>query len=69
MKADVKLSVCHLKQHQEVYLGVVFSHSVVVEAGLRPELFVTLLALQGILELQRWKTKHVIKCSLYVEEN
>jgi len=30
----------------------VLRHGVVVEAGLGPELFVALLALQGILELQ-----------------
>lgn len=36
----------------QVYLGAVFSHGVVVEASLGPELFVALLALQGILELQ-----------------
>lgn len=43
------------------YLGAVFSHGVVVEAGLGPELFVALLALQGILELQGLKAKQRIK--------
>ena len=33
------------------YLGAVFSHRVVVETGLGPELFLALLALQGVLEL------------------
>lgn len=40
-----------------MYLGAVFSHGVVVEAGLRPKLFVALLALQSILELQGLKAR------------
>lgn len=40
-----------------MYLGAVFGHGVVVEASLRPELFVALLAPQGILELQGLKVK------------
>lgn len=36
-----------------MYLGRVFSHGVVVETSFGPELFVALLALQGVLELQR----------------
>ncbi len=44
-----------------MYLSAVFSHGVVVEASLGPELFVALLALQGILELQRLKVKQRIK--------
>lgn len=35
-----------------VYLAAVLSHCMVVESGLGPELFVALLALQGVLELQ-----------------
>lgn len=35
-----------------VYLGAVLSHGVVVEAGLGLELLPTVLALEGILQLQ-----------------
>lgn len=35
-----------------MYLGGVFGHCVVVESRFGPELFVALLALQGVLELQ-----------------
>lgn len=44
-----------------VYLDCVFSHSVVVEASLGPELFVALLALQGVLELKGYMTKKGLK--------
>lgn len=44
--------VSHVSAPLRMYLGAVLSHGVVVEAGLGPELFVALLALQGILELQ-----------------
>lgn len=40
------------------YLDRVFSHSVVVQPSLGPELFVALLALQGVLELKGWMTSH-----------
>lgn len=40
------------------YLAAVFSHGVVVEAGLGPELLVALLALQGVLELQGLKATY-----------
>lgn len=44
-----------------MYLGGVFSHGVVVEAGLGPELFLALLALQGVLKLQGSNAKQRIK--------
>lgn len=44
-----------------MYLGHVFSHCVVVESSFGPELFVALLALQGVLELQGWKANPRIK--------
>lgn len=43
------------------YLDCVFSHGVVVEAGLGPELFLALLALQGVLELKGYTTKERIR--------
>lgn len=40
-----------------MYLGHVFGHCVVVESCFGPELFVALLALQGVLELQGEQAK------------
>lgn len=54
-------------KHVQVYLGAVFSNSVVVEASLGPELFLALLALQSVLELQTVSAKQRIN-GIYMKQ-